>query len=236
MNTFEFPTVITGTYITLHDHEADKAAAVEKATRELLAIHSLTGSEPQNLRDGDPGWSVTYQLVRERLAECKRLRGELADAKRLNADIDRLRVQPAAAEIKCLRREKADLTREVEQCKRQRKADIAELTVRAEVIESLERSRDESQTQLAAKNERITSLMLRCDELREENARLKARFGATPAPLTNAADVEAESPARFGPANPAAESTSDQPLTNAELTSRVRRLERWIAYAYTDLE
>ena len=178
----------------IKDHEADKAAAVEKATRELLAIHSLTGSEPQNLRDGDPGWSVTYQLVRERLAECKRLRGELADAKRLNADIDRLRVQPAAAEIKCLRREKA------------------------------------------AKNERITSLMLRCDELREENARLKARFGATPAPLTNAADVEAESPARFGPANPAAESTSDQPLTNAELTSRVRRLERWIAYAYTDLE
>ena len=80
-----------GVWLRVSDHEADKAAAVEQATRELrdnlrdaacqlLAIHSLTGNARQDLNDGEPGWSPTYMWVRERCEQAERFANAIGGA------------------------------------------------------------------------------------------------------------------------------------------------------------
>ena len=90
-----------GEWCRVKDHEADKAAAVEEAARDLraekdaakreaesireqsnrqlLAILSLLGDMPAYLSQGDHGWSVAYQGVRERLESSKAVEAMLHD-------------------------------------------------------------------------------------------------------------------------------------------------------------
>ena len=60
------------------------------------------------------------------------------------------------------------------------------------------------------------------DRLKEQLAETRLHFGVPVPYQPTAADIEAESPARFGTANL-------RVLTNDELSARVRRLELWVA-------